>query len=153
MAKHQKVDVTNMIRHTPWICAATLLISACGSRDLPIIEMYFGRTNWVWNAPGPASDFISDFHTKIPQAALQCRVSLLGMNGGITDGGEAAYFLPLENEHEAKNCLERALPQGEFNVIERENWDKMTKEHPDFPIPLRLIPEQISEPPPPNMHK
>lgn len=126
-----------------------LFMAACGSGASPIIKMDFSATDWVFDRPGPASDYIADFHTKIPKAAKHCQVKLLGLNGGITDGGEAAYFMPIHDIAAAQTCLKRTLPQGHFEVIERREWDKMTKENPEFPVPLTLIPKQIEMPPPP----
>lgn len=125
----------------------SLLLTGCDTKASPIIEMLFGTTDWVWNHDLPASDYIPNFHRKLPDAAKICNVELLGLNNNITDGGEAAYFSSSDVEA-AQKCLKREIPQGEFGTIERSEWNKLVKEHPGFPTPLGMIPEQVALPPP-----
>jgi hypothetical protein len=132
---------------TLWVGAALILpLAACGEDAPPVVEMYFGTTTMVWNSLEPASDYIADFHHKIPDAAKRCQTTLLGLSGAITDGGEAAYFLPHHDPESALTCLKRALPQGHFDLIARREWDRLTKENPGFPMSIRLIPEQFEPP-------
>lgn len=108
--------------------------------------MHFSTTNWVWNSPRPASDYIADFHRKIPISAEKCGVTLLGANGGITDGGEAAYFLPRQSPEAAQVCLKRNLPQGHFELIERDEWENRTRKDLGFPVALNSISKPVEMP-------
>lgn len=110
--------------------------------------MQFGTTKWVWDSQRLASDYIADFHRKIPVFADRCRVTLLGAHGGITDGGEAAYFLPQQSAEAAQACLKRNLPQGHFGLIERNEWESRIKTDPSFPVALSSIPKPVEMPPP-----
>ncbi|MCW2412959.1 MULTISPECIES: hypothetical protein [unclassified Sphingobium] len=139
------------IRHGFCLPLLLLFASSCGNGAVPIIEMHFGTTEWVWNSwrPAsdyPASDYIADFHRKIPAAAKRCGVTLLGANGGITDGGEAAYFLPRQSPDAAQACLKRHLPQGHFGLIKRDEWENRTNTDPSFPVALSSIPQSVELP-------
>ncbi|WP_179043000.1 hypothetical protein [Sphingobium lactosutens] len=132
------------LRHSIYV--PLLLLLACEKATVPIIEMHFGTTKWIWDSPRPASDYIADSHRKIPVAAAKCGVTLLGANGSITDGGEAVYFLPRQSPGAAQACLKRNLPQGHFGLIERDEWESRTKADPSFPIALGSIPKPIEMP-------
>lgn len=127
----------------------SLLLTGCDTKASPVIEMQFGTTHWVFLNDAPASDYIPNFHGKLPAAAKICNVELLGLNNNISDGGEAAYFSSSDIQT-AQKCLKREIPQGEFGTIERSEWNKLIKEHPSFPTSLDMIPEQAELPPPSN---
>lgn len=131
-------------RHSIYVPLRLLL--ACEKAPVPIIEVHFGTTKWLWDSPLPASDYIADFHRNIPVAAEKCGVTLLGANGGITDGGEAAYFLPQQNIEAAQACLKRNLPQGRFGLIEQGEWEGWKKTDPSFPVALDSIPKPVEIP-------
>ncbi|HJS12931.1 hypothetical protein [Sphingopyxis sp.] len=131
-----------------WPVYAAVLITPAFSADTPsIIVMNFGTTSWGWNTDKPASDYIAGFGTKIPKAARICQVALLGFNGGITDGGEAAYFRSNRDSKMALECLKRWLPQGSFGIVSPEDWNEMKRAIPEFPRPLEEI-DRIELPPP-----
>ena len=129
----------------PILFLLTIMISACENRTAPIITMHFGTSALIWDRSGSATDYIPDFKTRIPLAAQKCQVHLLGASS-FTDGGAAAYFQSHNGIQSAMTCLTAALPQGQLEVVEPSEWNKMREVDPSFPASLSLIPEMAVPP-------
>ncbi|WP_374146664.1 hypothetical protein [Sphingomonas sp. 28-63-12] len=122
---------------------ACLLVAGCGDRATPVVEMRFGTTQFAFGVDGPAGDYVRDYHSKLPAAAGACGVALLGFNGGITDGGEAAYFSSRGGAAKTKSCLKHRIPNGTFEVIEHDSWEQLKRANSNFPVPLAQMHPQI----------
>jgi hypothetical protein len=136
------------VERSYWTGAMMLMVAACSADSPSIIEMQFGTTDWVWNSDKPASDYIASFGKKIPEAAKICHVTLLGYDGGISDGGEAAYFQPRPDDESAQKCLARIFPKGNFGIVPSEEWEERKRTIPGFPRSLKEVDEQIDLLPP-----
>ncbi len=70
----------------------SLSLSGCFDHEPPIIEMMFGSTEFIYNAEGPAKDYIPNFPDTILHTASRCEVELIGFNGSLSEGAEIAIF-------------------------------------------------------------
>ena len=103
----------------------------------------FGSTEFIYNAEGPAKNYIPNFPDTILQAASRCEVELIGFNGRLSESAEIAYFQATKDLDGRLSCLEQALPQGNFSIVNRSDWHQMVAETPGFPMQLEEAYERV----------
>ncbi len=121
----------------------SLSLSGCFDHEPPIIEMMFGSTEFIYNAEGPAKDYIPNFPDTILHTSSRCEVELMGFNGSLSEGTEIAYFQATKDLEGRLSCLEQALPQGHFSIVDHSDWDQMVAKIPGFPMQLEAAYERV----------
>ncbi|RZF63789.1 hypothetical protein EWE75_14240 [Sphingomonas populi] len=61
-----------------------------------------------------ATDYIPNDTKVVPKAVRRCGGHFLGFSGGITDGGEAAYFEVNQNIPMVTDCVMKTFPQADL---------------------------------------
>lgn len=137
-------------RKTGFVLFVVVIMQAggCSKVEPPVIEMTFGTADWLFELNKPAPNYIADIGKTLPLAARKCRSTVLGLNGQISDGGEAAYFSTTGDPNATLRCLEAILPQGIFEVIDGAEWKQWKRDFQRFPMPLEDYPD-IPQPPRP----
>jgi hypothetical protein len=107
----------------PWALALLLIaVLATGcerQKGQVIFRLLFGETRFVPMTDDLAGDYIPNHWTVVPKTLQQCGAKFLGFDGGITDGSEAAYFAVDSDNLDALKCIQRQLPQGRTEKVDK----------------------------------
>lgn len=110
-----------------------LLASGC-ENSKPKIEWIFSTSEHLWEMEGKNPSYIADISI-LPKAAKTCEVNFLGINGAVSDGGEAAYFETSGRVSDMIQCLKKTLP-GNAITVSQEEWNELKLAYPSFPMSL-----------------
>lgn len=117
--KGSVVDKPVMLRTLALLLIAGLAIG-CEQQESPVFfRLLFGETRFVPMTDDLAGDYIPNHWTVVPRTLQQCGAKFLGFDGSITDGGEAAYFAVDADNIDALKCIQRQLPQGRTEKVQK----------------------------------
>jgi hypothetical protein len=117
--KRSVVDKHLMLRTLALLLIAALATGCERQKDQTIFRLLFGETRFVPMTDDLAGDYIPQHWTVVPKTLQHCGAKFLGFDGGITDGGEAAYFTIDSDNRDAMKCIRRQLPQGRTEKVEK----------------------------------
>ena len=123
----------NQAKHH-FVTLALALISGCTApAPEQIYELEYGTTEYIPMSDRLATDFIDRDVLVIPPALKKCGTRLIAFNGGITDGGEEAYFSLPDGDEAVKACIKRAFPQAELKLAAPETVAWLRTRKPPTP--------------------